>query len=132
VRRRAGLYVDTNTSLLALKLTGVTGRSKFVDAFFSDDPEGNYGKHKADVRPRFLKGLDTQLKSHSSSNKGPYVVGKEITYADLVIYQICHDEGLTKDGRKGLEGYDRLKQLVDAVEERPNVKAFLQSERYLG
>lgn len=63
---------------------------------------------------------------------GPYVTGKDITYADLVLYQICHDEGLTQEGRNGLKGYPKLVELVDAVEARPNVKAFLQSDRYLG
>lgn len=52
--------------------------------------------------------------------------------ADLVIYQIAHDEQLTVDGRKGLKDYPRLVKLVDAVEERPNVKKFLQSDRYKG
>lgn len=63
---------------------------------------------------------------------GPYVTGKDITYADLVLYQICHDEGLTHEGRNGLKDYPKLAELVDAVEARPNVKAFLQSDRYLG
>ena len=84
------------------------------------------------MRPKFLKGLNTHLQSHSLSAAGPYILGDKITYADLVLYQICHDEGLTKEGRKGLEGYERLRALVDAVEARPNVKAFLASERYLG
>lgn len=63
---------------------------------------------------------------------GPYVTGKDITYADLVLYQICHDEGLTQEGRNGLKDYPKLAELVDAVEARPNVKTFLQSDRYLG
>lgn len=50
----------------------------------------------------------------------------------MVIYQVLHDENLTQEGRKGLQDYPRLKQLVDAVETRPNVKAFLESDRYLG
>lgn len=54
------------------------------------------------------------------------------TYADMVLYQILHDESLTQDGRKGLKDYPRLVKLVDAVEERPNVKKFLGSERYQG
>ena len=37
-----------------------------------------------------------------------------------------------QDGRKGLKEYPRLTQLVDGVENRPNVKAFLQSDHYLG
>ena len=50
----------------------------------------------------------------------------------MVIYQICHDENLTQDGRKGLKEYPRLMKLVDALEGRENVKEFLASDRYLG
>lgn len=99
-----------------------------MDAAFSDNAEVDYAKHKEEVRPAFVKGLDEQLKVYG----GPYVLGAEVSYADLVIYQICHDEGLTKEGRNGLEGFAGLKGLVDAVEGRKGVKAFLESERYLG
>lgn len=50
----------------------------------------------------------------------------------MVIYQVCHDEGLTKDGQKGLQEYKRLAELVRGVEARPNVRKFLDSEKYLG
>lgn len=60
------------------------------------------------------------------------MAGSSITYADLVLYQVLHDEGLTQDGGKGLGGYPRLRELVDAVEGREGVKAFLGSERYRG
>ena len=53
-------------------------------------------------------------------------------YADLVLYQLLHDESLRQEGRKGMRDYPRLVQVVDAVEGRPNVKAFLENERYLG
>jgi len=59
-----------------------------------------------------------------------------VTYADLVLYKILRGENLrqeaTQEGRKRLEDHPRLAQLVDAVESRPNVKAFLHSDRYLG
>ncbi len=59
-----------------------------------------------------------------------------MTYADLVLYKILRGENLrqeaTQEGRKRLEDHPRLAQLVDAVESRPNVKAFLHSDRYLG
>jgi prostaglandin-H2 D-isomerase / glutathione transferase len=63
---------------------------------------------------------------------GPFVIGREISYADLVLYQVLHDENLVQDGRKGLQGYERLVKLVDGVEARPNIKKFLRSEEYLG
>ena len=91
-----------------------------------------YPKHQRSDRPRFLQALETHLKTHDLSRSGPYITGNNVTYADLVLYQICHDENLTQDGRKGLKDYPRLAQLVNAVEARPNVKAFMQSDRYLG
>lgn len=60
------------------------------------------------------------------------MIGREITYADLVLYQILHDEGLVQDGREGLQGYERLVQLVDGVEGRPNIRKFLDGPDYLG
>lgn len=76
--------------------------------------------------------METHLKTHDFSTSGPYITGKNITYADMVLYQILHDENLTLKGRKGLKDYPRLVELVDAVEARPNIKAFLQSDRYRG
>ncbi|KAL9079703.1 MAG: hypothetical protein Q9157_001429 [Trypethelium eluteriae] len=107
-------------------------RTKFVDAYFSDGREQTYGDYCRNTRPVFLKGLERHLESHSTSTSGSFVLGQKISYADLVLYQICHDDQLTQDGRAGLKEYPRLSQLVDAVENRPNVKEFLASDRYLG
>lgn len=94
--------------------------------------EETYPEHQKTACPRFLKAMETHLKTHDFSTSGPYITGKNITYADMVLYQILHDENLTQEGGKGLKDYPSLAGLVDAVEARPNVKAFLQSERYLG
>lgn len=92
-----------------------------------------YPEHCKTTRPRFMQALETHLKTHDLSKSGPYVIGKNITYADMVLYQILHDENMTQEGRKGIKNdYPRLTQLVDAVESRPNVKAFLESDRYRG
>ena len=109
-----------------------SGRTLFVQAFFDDNKEETYPEHQRTFRRTVLNALETHLKTHELSRSGPYIIGKTITYADMVLYQVCHDEGLTKEGRTGLKDYPRLVQLVDAMEERPNIKAFLQSDRYLG
>lgn len=109
-----------------------TGRTLFIQAFFSPNKSETYPEHQKTTRAHYLSALETHLKSNSLSQQGPYVIGKEITYADMVIYQICHDENLTQDGRKGLKDYPRLTKLVDALEGRENVKKFLESDRYLG
>lgn len=107
-------------------------RTLFVQAFLSPNKDVAYPEHQAGTRKDFLKALNTHLSSNELSQQGPYVIGQKVTYADLVLYQILHDEQLTQDERKGLQGYPKLIKLVDAVEARPNVKAFLNSERYLG
>lgn len=84
------------------------------------------------VRPNFLKAVNMHLESSDCSSKGPFICGDTFTYADMVLYQICHDENLVQDGRKGLSAYLRLRKLVDGVEGRERIKAFLESERYLG
>ena len=101
-------------------------RTMFIADFFSPDREKTYPEHQKLKLPYFLHALETHLKTHELSKKGPYIVGSYITYADLALYQICFDENLTQDGRKGLKDYPRLIQLVDAVESRPNVKAFME------
>ena len=91
-----------------------------------------YPEHQKGDRANFLKALNQHLSSNDLSTSGPFVIGNNVTYADLVIYQICHDEQLTQNGRQGLKDYPRLIKLVDAVENRPNIKKFLESDRYLG
>jgi len=108
------------------------GRTLFITAFFSPEKEKTYPEHQKGDRVRFLKALETHLTTHDLSRSGPYIVGKKVTYADLVLYQILHDEQLIQNGRQGLKDYPRLAKLVDSVENRPNVKKFLESDRYLG
>ncbi|KAG8534163.1 uncharacterized protein KY384_001007 [Bacidia gigantensis] len=107
-------------------------RTLFIQAFFNERQAETYPKHQQGDRNRFLTALETHLKSHDLSRSGPYITGKDITYADFVLYQILHDEDLIQDGGNGLQDYSRLKQQVDAVEGRENIKAFMASKRYRG
>ena len=104
----------------------------FIIAFFSDNKDTTYPEHQKGTRANFLQALNQHLSSHDLSKSGPFVIGNQITYADLVLYQICHDEQLTQNGCAGLEEYPRLAKFVKAVESRPNIKKFLESDRYLG
>ena len=108
------------------------GRTLFAQAFFHPNQREVYPKHKEGDRKRFLEGLQAHLTSNALSKAGPFALGQVFTYADIVLYQIAHDEGLVGEGGEGLQQYPRLRQLVNAVEERPNIKAFLASDRYRG
>ncbi|KAI9893428.1 MAG: hypothetical protein M1814_006725 [Vezdaea aestivalis] len=106
-------------------------RTEYVNVFMSGSEERKT-QHCWGSRLKYLEGLESQLKSNDFSKKGPFVLGDRITYADFVIYQVTHDEELTKDERTGLKGFPRLTKLVEAVEARPNVQAFLKGDRYKG
>ena len=62
---------------------------------------------------------------------GAYVTGRRVTYADLSLFQIV--EGLRYAFPKRMKASEReipgLVELRDRVAERPNIKAYLASER---
>ena len=67
----------------------------------------------------------------SKDNGGSYVTGRRITYVDLSLFQIV--EGLRYAFPKRMkafeEGVPGLLELRDRVAARPNIKAYLASER---
>lgn len=108
-------------------------RSKFVDSAFCTSadgigPKGNQAdidNHKSFTAPKYASALNTHLSTNPLSSGGPFVLGKELTYADLVIFQIAHD-----DDWAGLDGNPRLNELVQAVKARPRIAEYLKSNRY--
>jgi glutathione S-transferase len=110
----------------------IIGRTLFISAFFSENQREDYQKHCQGDRPRFLKAIETHLKSSDLASTGPYVIGNEFTYADMVLFQILHDEDLIQKEGKELDKFPRLVQLVEAVQNRPNIKKFFESNAYFG
>jgi glutathione S-transferase len=77
--------------------------------------------------PKYLGYFEELLES----NGGAYVTGRRVTYADLSLFQIV--EGLRYAFPKRMKAFERkipgLIELRDRVAERPNIKAYLASER---
>lgn len=107
-------------------------RTRFVDAYFSANQKEDYARYCEQARPRYLDGLERHLTENELASGGPHVAGAKFTYADMVLFQLLHDEELGKGDLSGLQGYPRLREVVEAVRGRPNVKAFLESEDYKG
>jgi glutathione S-transferase len=65
------------------------------------------------------------------NNGGAYLTGRRLTYADLSLFQIV--EGLRYAFPKRMKAFERkipgLVDLHDRVAARPNIKAYLESER---
>ncbi|MGZ3294128.1 MAG: glutathione S-transferase [Xanthobacteraceae bacterium] len=77
--------------------------------------------------PKYLGYFERLLKS----NGGSYVTGRRLTYVDLSLFQIV--EGLRYAFPKRMKAFERnipgLVGLRDRVAARPNIKAYLQSDR---
>jgi glutathione S-transferase len=77
--------------------------------------------------PKYTEYFERLLKSSG----GSYLTGRRLTYADLSLFQIV--EGLRYAFPKRMKAFERripgLVELHDRVAARPNIKAYLASER---
>jgi glutathione S-transferase len=77
--------------------------------------------------PKYLGYFEDLL----GANGGGYVAGRRLTYADLSLFQIV--DGLRYAFPRRMKGFEReipaLVDLHDRVAARPNIKAYLASER---
>ncbi|CEJ92788.1 hypothetical protein VHEMI08418 [[Torrubiella] hemipterigena] len=82
--------------------------------------------------PKFL-GYVQRVLNGEASGDGPWLYGGQCTYADLVLFQCIH--GLSYAFPKSMEkarASGNLKgvfELYEAVAERPNIKAYMESDR---
>ncbi len=103
--------------------------------FYYEDQKPQSKRRAADFReqraPKFLDWFETIL---TRNPKGPnHLVGARLSYADLSLFQII--EGLDYAFPKLMARiggkYVKTRALHDAVAERPNIKAYLASDRRL-
>lgn len=79
-------------------------RTRFVERYFSANQKEDYARHCEQSRPRYLQALERHLSENGFARQGPFVAGKKFTYADLVLFQVLHDEGLGERGFGGAQG----------------------------
>ena len=77
-------------------------------------------KFKTDVLPLKLEGLDQLIKQYGN---GTWAVGKEVTWADLWIYDVI--ENVMGIDDQILEKYSTLKKNRQAVEKLPKIAEYL-------
>ncbi len=81
--------------------------------------------------PKFLGYFERVLEQNPEGPK--HIVGDRLSYVDLSLFQVL--EGLNYAFPKGMKGYRKkypaLTTLHDLVEKRPNIAAYLRSDRRL-
>ncbi|MGB3337276.1 MAG: glutathione S-transferase [Devosia sp.] len=86
---------------------------------------------RQDRVPKFLGWFETILERNP---QGPgHLVGARLSYADLSLFQVVAglDYAFPKLMARIGDGYSRVRALHDLVRARPNVAAYLQSDRRL-
>ncbi|KAL8403378.1 hypothetical protein RB594_008579 [Gaeumannomyces avenae] len=128
----------------ALALTALDGFSNEVhDTHHPVDISAYYDDQRAEALrrarayvggrlPKFLAHFESVLAA-PTSGAGPWLYGGRLTYADLTLYHgldgvhFAFPKAVAKARESGK--YGRVFALYDAVRERPNIKAYLASER---
>ncbi|KAL1895670.1 hypothetical protein Sste5346_005141 [Sporothrix stenoceras] len=131
----------------ALALTALDGFSNEVhdchhpictSLYYEDQKPESVRKSKLYVKerlPKFLSYFERVLHAQEERKAGSWLYGASLTYADLVLFQ-CLDGTAYQFPRavqqlKDAGGHKRVFALVDAVRARPNIAAYLESDRRL-
>ncbi|ORX89047.1 glutathione S-transferase, partial [Basidiobolus meristosporus CBS 931.73] len=88
-------------------------RSSWAAVFLNQKDKAQYIEKE---RPNNVQVVETLLGRHG----GPYYLKDNFTYADILVYQILHDEGLLNQ----LQKYPNLSRLKTAVESRPRLAEY--------
>ncbi|CEP19121.1 hypothetical protein [Parasitella parasitica] len=95
--------------------------SRWAAALFSEDIPKATELYKGKQAPDAYKAFEEIL----SDTEGPYLLGKEISYADFLLYHIMEDDGSEINS----ESQPRLSRFKTEFEKRPNLAKYLATER---
>ncbi|ORX89407.1 putative glutathione S-transferase [Basidiobolus meristosporus CBS 931.73] len=101
------LFIDSVSDFVA------DWRSSWVAVFLNEKDKAAYAQKEL---PNNVEVIEKLLGKYD----GPYFLGDNFTYADILAYQIVHDEELLDK----LQKYPNLVRLKDAVEARPRLAEY--------
>ncbi|KAI0157015.1 glutathione S-transferase protein-like protein [Xylariaceae sp. FL1272] len=140
----AGSKADDIYRVNALALTALDGLSNEVhdshhpichDVFWEDQKEDSHRAAKEWVKQRLPKHLAfwEKLLKGDQTGSGKWLLGDTFTYADIYLFQCLHGseyafpKAFTQARESGK--YNRVFQLCEDVAARPNIAAYLGSDR---
>eukprot|EP00270_Netrium_digitus_P008585 TRINITY_DN2577_c0_g1_i1.p1 TRINITY_DN2577_c0_g1~~TRINITY_DN2577_c0_g1_i1.p1 ORF type:complete len:214 (+),score=34.32 TRINITY_DN2577_c0_g1_i1:104-745(+) len=97
-------------------------RASWASAVLGDDE----AKKKHEVAK---KNYYACFESAFSTKGGPFLLGKELSYTDIALYQVLNDDGLLEEQKAKLTNYPLLKAFSEAFEARPSVAPYLSARK---
>jgi glutathione S-transferase len=111
-------FTDFIRQVLKAAISGI------VPAMFEKDEVAKKDKMQKVAKegfPNFLKDMEKSLKD----NGGKWLVGKDLTYADLHLASVIH-RVTSKFGDQWKKGFPVLGAYIDKVYDQPNIKKWLE------
>ncbi|KAI8638494.1 glutathione S-transferase [Parasitella parasitica] len=90
-------------------------------SFGEGTPESKIKLYKETQAPNMYKVFEDIL----SNTEGPYLLGKEISYADFLLYHMMEDDGSPIDAAS----QPHLSRFVNEIEKRPNMAKYFATDR---
>lgn len=100
--------------------TIVDWMTNFITYAYRNGDADTYLKKQA---PLALKTMEDIL---SDSTSGPYILGDYISYTDFLLYHALEEDGTEITS----ENYPHIHQFIQAMENRPNLKKYLATDRH--
>ncbi|KAG2234555.1 glutathione S-transferase [Thamnidium elegans] len=95
---------------------------RWVKTVFGNPSEETVKTYREETAPQTFKTWDDIL----SDTKGPFLLGEKISYADFTLFHMLEDDTTIK---VCAETYPHLSAFVEAVNNRPNLKKYLATDR---
>lgn len=128
VARTLGLYgkdVERDFYADAVADSYQEWRNEWAQKALGSDEEAKT-KFYAEAVPLYLKRFETFLEKYP---EGPFVTGKDFTFADAALFQIVHNTEKTGGASLRTAEYPLITKLYAAVEALPSASAYLKSRQ---
>jgi len=101
--------------------------------FFQESDEEKKKEIFAELIESSVKPLFAKIEKTLADSKSGWVVGRDMTMADIAVYQVSENYRTNKrlpPHNFTLEPYPHVQQLVSRVADRPNIKAYLAKKHH--
>jgi prostaglandin-H2 D-isomerase / glutathione transferase len=78
--------------------------------------------HYENETPKFLRIINSYL----SNNKGPYLLGEKLSYADITIYVMLNNDKAIEKVKNNKFSY--INNFINKFEKRPNVRKYINGQ----
>ncbi|CAL8137131.1 unnamed protein product [Orchesella dallaii] len=101
---------------------------EFVKFVFKEPDPVKQAEGKKNFITTTLPTFLGRINKRQMDNDGPWLVGKSMTWADIVVAEMLRQMSAATDPT-ALNGYPHVRKMIDAVFAHPNIKQYVDASR---